>query len=138
MSKKEKTRELTDMQKAFLGYLVNEAGGDLKLAKQMAGYSDNTTVPEIVEALSDEIVDVTIKNLSANAPKAMMALLEVLRDPSSFGASNKIKAATEILNRAGAAKRTEGDVNLRLPEGGVVILPAKDLAVVSMEESDNG
>ena len=42
-------RQLTGKQQAFLNVLFDEAGGNMVMAKKMAGYSDTTTTTEIVK-----------------------------------------------------------------------------------------
>jgi hypothetical protein len=76
-------------------------------------------------ALSDEIVDLSKKFLAMNAPKATFKMLSVLDDPSQAGSSNIIKAAQQILDRAGA--KAPEDNGLKIPSGGLFILPAKNI-----------
>ena len=52
-------RELTERQQKFLAVLMDEAGGDVTMAKKLAGYSPNTTNTEITNSLKEEILDVT-------------------------------------------------------------------------------
>jgi hypothetical protein len=91
-------------------------------------------------ALRDEIVDASKNFLALNAPKATFKMLSVLDDPSQAGSSNIIKAAQQILDRAGAKAPEEGS-GLKIPAGGLFILPAKNIVsmgddVVTEEEWD--
>lgn len=122
--KKEKT--LSDMQRAFLAHLVGEAKGDFAVAKKMAGYSDNTPVAEIVRSLRDEIIDAAKDILVAAVPKAAQEMVSQIYDPTKAGASISARAAQEIMDRVGVTK-SSGDIQLKIPEGGLVILPAKQV-----------
>ena len=53
------TKNLTEKQQKFLAALFDEAGGDARLAKKMAGYSDETRLSEVVKPLKDEIMEAT-------------------------------------------------------------------------------
>ena len=50
-------KKYTAMQEAFLEALCGEARGNIREAMNMAGYSVNTRVSEVVGPLRDEIVD---------------------------------------------------------------------------------
>lgn len=121
---KQKQKQLTDMQKAFLSHLVGEARGDLVLAKKMAGYSDNTPTSELIKSLRDEIIDSAKDILVVSAPRAAVEIASQIVDPTKAGASIAARAAQEVLDRVGVTK-SSGDVTLKVPEGGLVILPAK-------------
>ena len=41
-------RQLTEKQQAFMSVLFEEAGGDVVVAKRLAGYSDNSPTTTIV------------------------------------------------------------------------------------------
>ena len=117
-------RNLTDNQKLFLEVLFDEAGGDVVLAKKLAGYSDNTPTRVIVEALKDEIADATRTYFARTAPKAAMAMVGALHDPTELGIRDKMAAAKDLLDRAGLGKVDKIDVGSS--SGGVFILPSKE------------
>lgn len=121
-----KTRVLTDMQKAFLYHLVGDAKGDFNVAKQMAGYSDTTPVAELIKSLREEIIDTAKDILAMSAPRAAVEIASQIVDPSKPGASIAARAALEVLDRVGVNK-TSNDLELKIPEGGLVILPAKQV-----------
>lgn len=121
-----KKRELTDLQKAFLYHLVGEAKGDFNAAKVMAGYAETTPVAEIVRSLRDEILEAAKDVLTVNVAKAAHAISDQISNPEKAGASISARAALEVLDRVGVTKST-GDVSLKVPEGGLVILPAKQV-----------
>ena len=117
-------RNLTENQKLFLEVLFDEAGGDVVLAKKLAGYSDNTPTRVIVEALKDEIAEATRTYFARTAPKAAMAMVGALHDPTELGIRDKMAAAKDLLDRAGLGKVDKIDVGSS--SGGVFILPAKE------------
>lgn len=122
MAKKE--RELSEQQKLFLSVLMDEAEGDLKTALKLAGYAPTTRPIDILKTLKEEIVEVAMGHLALNAPKASHRLTSILDKPDRLGANNIMKAAAQILDRAGVSAPKE-DVNLKVPEGGLFIMPAK-------------
>lgn len=119
-----KVKELTELQSKFLDALLGEARGNYRTAMRIAGYSDTVATREIAKALRDEIVEASKNYLAMNAPLAAMKMLDLLDDPSAAGASNTIKVAQQVLDRAGA-KAPEESVSLKVPGGGMFILPAK-------------
>ena len=132
-----KKKELSDLQKAFLYHLVGDAKGDFGKAKEMAGYSPNTPVAEIVRALRDEIIDAAKDVLVLNVGKAAHAITDQIDNPDKAGASISARAALEVLDRVGVVKST-GDISLKVPEGGLVILPAKQVNPYEANQSQSG
>jgi hypothetical protein len=116
-------RNLTENQRLFLEVLFDEAGGDVVLAKKLAGYSDNTPTRVIVEALKDEIAEATRTYFARTAPKAAMAMVGALYDPTELGIKDKMAAAKDLLDRAGLGKTEKVDVT---SSGGVFYLPPKE------------
>lgn len=118
-------KELTDKQKLFLDLLFDdEVQGDIQLAKKLAGYSDSTPVSVLLSALADEIYERTREYLAANAPKAAMSLAGVLKTPTTPGVQNALRAAEQLLDRAGHVKTEK--VQVQTDGGGLFILPPKD------------
>ena len=122
-------RELTERQQKFLDVLMDEAGGDVTMAKKLAGYSPNTPNREITNSLKEEILDVTHSYLARNVPKAAMAMVSALYDPTELGIRDKMAAAKELLDRTGLVKTEKMQVEA---SGGVMLMPPK--AVI--EEDD--
>lgn len=122
MSKK---RELTEQQEAFLGYFGGEAKGRVRLAMDMAGYSKTTSVSYITNLLHEEMVEVAQKIMAAHAAQASFTVIGLMDDPAQLNSKTLLEAAKQILDRAGVQKKTETDINLKVPTGGLVILPAK-------------
>ena len=84
-------RQLTEQQQQFLSVLFEEAGGDILTAKKLAGYSDTTSTSSVVNSLKEEIIDATQTFLSRNAPKAAMAMVGALYDPTELGIRDKMQ-----------------------------------------------
>ena len=117
-----KSVELTDKQKDFLDALFGEANGDPKIAGEIAGYAD---YHQPLKSLKDEIIDRAEKLLAAFAPRASMGMINALQeDGSTPGASIRMEAAKQILDRVGLSKREKIDVNAKVAHG-VFILPPK-------------
>ena len=116
-------RNLTENQKKFLEVLFDEAGGDVVLAKKLAGYSEGSSTTAIVESLKDEITDKTRTYFARTAPKAAMAMAGAIYDPTELGIKEKMIAAKDLLDRAGLTKTEKVDVT---SSGGVFYLPPKE------------
>jgi len=116
-------KTLTDKQSAFLEALLGEARGNIRAAMDIAGYSKTTATSEVVGPLKEEITERAGMMLAINAPKAAFGIIDVLDDPSSFGARNAISAAREVLDRTGLVKKEQ--VEITANTGGMFILPPK-------------
>jgi hypothetical protein len=121
-------RALTEKQQKLLAVLFDEAGGDVVIAKRIAGYSDATSSTEIINSLKEEILDATSTYMARNAPKAAMAMVGALYDPTELGIRDKMQAAKELLDRTGLVKTEKMQVETK---GGVMLMPPKQ-----MEEDD--
>ena len=117
------SRELTERQQKFLAVLFDEAGGDVVQAKLIAGYAASSSTTDIVKSLKDEILESTQLFMSRNAPKAAMAMVGGLLDPTELGIRDKMSAAKELLDRTGLVKTEKMQVE---STGGVMLLPAKN------------
>lgn len=115
-------RELTEKQQKLLAVLFDEAGGDIIVAKKLAGYSDATSSTEIINSLKEEILDATSAYMARNAPKAAMAMVGALYDPTELGIRDKMAAAKELLDRSGLVKTEKMQVEAK---GGVMLMPPK-------------
>ena len=116
-------RELTERQQKFLAVLMDEAGGDITAAKMLAGYSANTSNAEVTKGIKEDIIEVTHTFLARNAPKAAMAMVGALYDPTELGIRDKMQAAKELLDRTGLVKTEKMQVEAK---GGVMLMPAKN------------
>lgn len=120
---------LTEKQSKFLEVLFEEAEGDLHVAKKLAGYSDNSSLTEIMPGLREAIIEKSKDYLAYNGASAALGIRNVLKNPAQAGAAVKIKAAESILNRIGITSKENQDIELKVPKGGLIILPAKDADV---------
>lgn len=103
--------------------LFDEAGGDVVTAKKLAGYSDATSTTEVVNSMKEEILDSTQSFMARNAPKAAMAMVSGLFDPTELGIRDKMAAAKELLDRTGLVKTEKLQVEAK---GGVMLMPPKN------------
>ena len=115
-------RKLTEKQQKFLDVLFEEAMGNVVEAKKLAGYSSNQYTAEIVNSLKDEILERTNMNHAQNGPRAAMAMVGALRDPTELGIKEKMQAAKEVMDRIGIIKSEKVQVETTR---GVMILPPK-------------
>lgn len=115
-------RNLTEKQQKFLDVLFSEARGNVVEAKKLAGYSATHHTGSIVESLKDEILERTNMYLAGNAPRAAMAMVGALVDPTELGIKEKMVAAKEVMDRVGIIKSEKVQVEAT---GGVMILPPK-------------
>jgi hypothetical protein len=58
------------------------------------------------------------------APKAAVAMINAIDDPTELGLKEKMSAAKDLLDRAGLVKTEK--VQVESSTGGVMILPAKE------------
>jgi len=116
-------RQLTERQQKFLSVLFDEAGGDVATAKKLAGYSDATRIEEVVNSMKEEILENTQTFMARNAPKAAMAMVGGLFDPTELGIRDKMAAAKELLDRTGLVKTEKVQVEAK---GGVMLMPPKN------------
>ena len=124
-------RQLTEKQQKLLDVLFDQAGGDIVAAKKLAGYSDASATTEIMKGLKEEILEATQMYMARNAPKAAMAMVGGLYDPTELGIKDKMAAAKELLDRTGLVKTEKMQVEA---SGGVMLMPPK--AVVVEEDDD--
>tara|TARA_R110000822_G_scaffold217655_1_gene352205 strand:- start:878 stop:1261 length:384 start_codon:yes stop_codon:yes gene_type:complete len=115
-------RQLTEKQQKFLDVLFEEARGSLTEAKVLAGYSPTQYTGAIVQSLKDEILERTNLYLAQSAPRAAMAMVGALSDPTELGIKEKMQAAKEVMDRVGIIKSEKIHVE---SSGGVMILPPK-------------
>ena len=76
------TKVLNEKQQKFMAVLFDEAGGDVTLAKKLAGYSDTTATSHVIKGLKDEIADATKEYMARVAPRAAVAMGNALLDPT--------------------------------------------------------
>jgi len=118
------SRQLTEQQQKFLDVLFDEAAGSVSMAKKLAGYSDSTSTTQVVNSLKEEILDATQLYMSRNAPRAAVAMVGALFDPTELGIRDKMQAAKELLDRTGLVKTEKMQVEAK---GGVMLMPPKQV-----------
>lgn len=119
-------KELTEKQEKFLDVLFNN-GGQVMSAIEEAGYSPDSR-GWLMKSVKDEIIERAKTQLAGSSVKAITRLAEGLDADGTIPSGQmdvRMKAASEILDRAGISKRQEVNVNGQVLHG-VVMLPAKD------------
>ena len=123
---KKETTELTEKQKIFLSALFGEANGEPRAAAEIAGYAP-TSYPKVVQGLKDQIIERAETVLAAHSPKAALSIANAIDDDGSIpGASIRMEAAKQILDRVGLVKKEKIDINAKVAHG-IFILPAKEV-----------
>ena len=102
--------------------MFDEAGGDIVAAKKLAGYSESTATTDIVKGMKEEILEATQMYMARNAPRAAMAIVGGLHDPTELGIRDKMSAAKELLDRTGLIKTEKVQIEA---SGGVMLMPPK-------------
>lgn len=130
------SKELTEQQSRFLEALFGEAQGNAAQAKKLAGYAESTKTIDILRSLKEEVLEAANLTLVQHSPRAALELVGLVVDPNQSGAPNKLKAIQEVLNRSGVnAPKENQEINLKVPQGGLFIMPAKENTDDSKEET---
>lgn len=114
---------MTPKQKIFINALFGEAHGNYRVAMDIAEYSKNTSINDVIKGCEEELVSSSKNFLAANAPKAAMAIVGVIDDPVEMGTRDKLAAAKDVLDRIGVSKTDK--VEVKSPQG-IFILPRKN------------
>ena len=115
-------KELTEKQRKFLDVLFDEANGDVTQAKLLAGYAPTSSTSDIVRGIKEEVLEATQMFMARNAPKAAVAMVSCINDPTELGIRDKMTAAKELLDRTGLVKTEKMQVE---STGGVMLMPMK-------------
>lgn len=124
-------KSLTPRQEKFLSVLFDEAGGDFRRAMELAGYSKNTPLSDILTPLREEIISLSKSYLALKSPQAIMELVSIYSNPARPGANNIINVSREILDRGGVLKATEVQTNTEVRN--IFILPPKEKKEVILD-----
>ena len=116
-------KELTEQQKRFLEVLFAEANGNINQAMKMAGFSEGYSRRQLTNSLKEEIIEATQLYIAMAAPKAAVAMINAIDDPTELGLKEKMSAAKDLLDRAGLVKTEKVQVE---STGGIMVLPAKE------------
>lgn len=117
-------KQLTEQQQKFIDVLFDEAGGNLRKAMRLAGYSESYMPSQLAKVLKEEIIEATQLYMALNAPKAAAAMVGAIDDPTELGLKEKMQAAKDLMDRAGLVKTEK--VQVESSTGGVMLLPAKE------------
>ena len=117
-------KELTEKQRKFLDVLFDDANGDVTQAKLLAGYAPTSSTSDIVRGIKEEVLEATQMFMARNAPKAAVAMVSGINDPTELGIRDKMTAAKELLDRTGLVKTEKMQVESK---GGVMLMPMKNV-----------
>ena len=115
-------RQITEKQQKFMDVLFAEANGIISNAKIIEVYSPKSSNQDIIKTLKDEILEATQIYMASNAPRAAMAMVGGIDDPTELGIREKLNAAKELLDRSGLVKTEKMQVEA---SGGVMLMPPK-------------
>lgn len=116
-------KELTEQHKRFLEVLFAEANGNINHAMKMAGFSEGYSRRSLTNYLKEEIIEATQLYIAMAAPRAAVAMINAIDDPTELGLKEKMSAAKDLLDRAGLVKTEKVQVE---STGGIMVLPAKE------------
>ena len=116
-------KELTEQHKRFLEVLFADANGNISAAMRMAGFSEGYSRRSLTNYLKEEIIEATQLYIAMAAPKAAVAMIGAIDDPTELGLKEKMSAAKDLLDRAGLVKTEKVQVE---STGGIMVLPAKE------------
>lgn len=123
------TSPLNPKQEQLLGLIL--AGGDWKDSLSICGYSEETRRSDVLKspAFKKAFMDGLEMQMLSNGGKAVKALEDAIDNPVALGTREKVKVATEFLDRIGLGKvdRVQHEVEVT---SALFILPPKqeDLA----------
>jgi hypothetical protein len=116
-------KEITEQHKRFLEVLFADANGNINHAMRLAGFSEGYSRRSLTNYLKEEIIEATQLYIAMAAPKAAVAMINAIDDPTELGLKEKMSAAKDLLDRAGLVKTEKVQVE---STGGIMVLPAKE------------
>lgn len=119
------TRDEVKERDTLFCEILFEVGSIAEASKQLG--IPVRTGRKIANRNQQAILDMTNSELASLSYKAVKAVKDVLQDDDGLivKADTKLKAATEILDRVGAAKRTVSEVEVKA-ERPIILMPQKD------------
>ena len=117
-------KELTEQHKKFLEVLFDEAKGNINQARRLAGFSEGYSSRQLTNYLKEEIIEATQLYIAMNAPRAALAMVDGILDPTELGIKEKMSAAKDLLDRAGLAKTDK--IQVEATGSNIMFLPPKD------------
>lgn len=118
--------DLTEKQAKFLEFIfLPQYVDNYKQAALDAGYSENSSVYDIVRGVQKEILAKVDQYLALNAPRAAKRVLDVLNNSDQKGAKVALDAAGMVLDRVGISKKDRLEVDVKAASGVLILIPAK-------------
>lgn len=119
------TQELDTKEILFLEYLFDGEGMRHPTeAKVMAGYAADYPLLKIMKRVKTELIDRMDAAITMHAPKALLALLDLMNEPETPGNKLKKEIALDLLDRGGVVKKEKAEVAPVAPSY-VFVLPQK-------------
>lgn len=120
---------LSEREKAFLDAVfdpVRNPKNDLNKAKTLAGYPEDVSLVSIIRNIKLCLQEDVQSFLLTKAIRASQVLEEIMNDENPLPGSDKvIQAALQILDRAGITKKDKSEINIKAPDGVVILPPLK-------------
>ena len=131
-----RNRELTKKQSIFLDSLFDN-GGNVVQAMDSAGYHVGSR-SNLMHSVKHEIIERSRNQLAGSTVKSVNRLAEALDADGTIPNSQveiRMKAANDILDRVGIAKKERLDINHNVTNS-IFILPEKKTIDLNVEEGD--
>lgn len=132
----DKDQTLSTRQENLIELLIT--GTPWRVAIKEAGYSTWMNQARVLKSpvFRKELQDALSGIIAINGPAAVNAMESVLKDPTQAGSREKMKAASEFLDRSGLGKVEHIEVKVDSPNA-MFILPPK-VTQLGTPEGDQG
>jgi hypothetical protein len=121
--------ELTEEEELFIDFLYNEQANpscDPNVAAELAGLPKGISINRLMRKIKAIIQDDTQNYFLARSAFAAKQVVTIAGMSNPHPMADKVLAACgQILDRAGITKKDRAEVELKMPEG-VIILPPLD------------
>jgi hypothetical protein len=102
--------------------------GDVTLASEAMGVTTRTG-RRIVSRNRQLVLDMTTDELAMGAPKAVKTMFAGMDEDGTVAKGDiRLKAAGELLDRIGAAKKTTAELEIKV-DTPIILMPSKDIEV---------
>jgi len=108
--------ELTTQEQQFVDLLFD--GSSMRHpdeAKVLAGYPQDYPYLSIIKRVKEVLIERYDDFLAAYAPKGLKGLMDVIDSPETPGTALRLKAVTELLDRAGVVRKEKTEVEKQAP-----------------------
>ena len=123
-------KKLTKQQDKFLTEMLSN-GGNVKEAMEIAKYHPSSR-SHLMASMKDELIERAKISLAGSTVKSVKRIEEALDADGTIPTSQmelRMKAAADILDRAGISKRQEIDIKGEIIHGVVLLPPKKEVVL---------